>query len=95
MLTEHLLPDSLWAVHFRYMTSLTIFAATDEEDTIISLLTILLIIFLTLTEEETEAKRTLGNLPTTTQLVNGGVLGFQSRQHDTKAHTLNHCPVAE
>lgn len=30
----------------------------DEEDTIISLLTLLLIIFLTLTEEETEAKRT-------------------------------------
>lgn len=58
MLTEHLLPDSPWAVHFRYTTSLNIFAAMDEEDTIISLLTLLLIIFLTLTEEETEAKRT-------------------------------------
>lgn len=58
MLTEHLPPDSPWAVHFRYMTSLNIFAATDEEDTIISLLTLLLIIFLTLAEEETEAKTT-------------------------------------
>lgn len=49
MLNEHLLHDSNCAVHFTYVTSFNIFAATDEEDTII--------IILTLTDEETEAKR--------------------------------------
>lgn len=48
-------------MHFTYITSFNIFAASDEEDTII--------IILILTGEQTGAKK-WGHLPTTTQWIN-------------------------